>query len=221
MSLCLMLHGLGLPPAHVPDVEKRYWLPEATFANIIHLAGGARLTFDDGNDTDVKVALPALLRAEIKAAFFIPSGRIGTPHYLGEDDVRTLDAAGMEIGSHGCAHVRWTEVPDAAIVDDVTCSVERLSAIIGGPVRSVAVPYGSCNRRVLGVLRSLGIARVYSSFRGPSLRPGWLVRRNCITADMPQSAIRALLTAKPTAASAALSLLRTWRHAGRAALWTA
>jgi peptidoglycan/xylan/chitin deacetylase (PgdA/CDA1 family) len=222
MSVCLMLHGLGSVPAHVPEQEKPYWISEATFAEVVSLARDAevQLTIDDGNSTDVEIAMPALLTAGIKAMFFIPSDRIGTPHYVSEHDIQTLHDAGMEIGSHGCAHVRWTEVPDEAIAADVRRSTERLAEIIGEPVRTVAVPYGACDRRVFGVLHALGITRVYTSFSGRYMPNGWIVRRNCIKSGMTPTDIRTLVTKKDTLACKALAFLRTWRHAGRAALWT-
>ncbi len=223
MSPCLLLHGLGEPPAHIPDAERPYWLPVEVLARILELArhNNVRLTFDDGNDTDVHRALPALLSAGLTAAFFIPSDRIGRPGYVSEDDIRTLQAAGMEIGSHGRAHIRWTEVSDDAISDDVTASIDRLEEILDDHVRGVAVPFGACDRRVLRVLRRLGAGRVYSSFAGPDPDDAWLVRRDCLTADMPMPTIETLLTKKYTTVGGTLSFLRTWRRAGEASLWRA
>jgi peptidoglycan/xylan/chitin deacetylase (PgdA/CDA1 family) len=220
MSACLMLHGLGDPPPHVGEEEKPYWITEAMFAGILDLAKKtpARLTIDDGNASDVAIALPALERAGLTATFFIPSDRIGTAHYVSEADVRALHEAGMEIGSHGCAHLHWTDASDAEIARDVTRSMERLSAIIGEPVRSVAIPFGHCDTRVLGILRRLGAGRVYSSFHGPESEDAWLVRRDCVMGDMTLPDVNALLTAEPTAIEAALTFLRIWRHAGRAAV---
>ena len=218
MSACLMLHGLGNPPPHVGEEEKPYWITEAMFAGILDLVkrAPARLTIDDGNASDVAIALPALVRAGLTATFFIPSDRIGSAHYVSEADIRALHAAGMEIGSHGCAHLRWTEVCDAQIARDITRSLDRLSAIIGEPVRSIAIPFGHCDRRVLGVVRCLGVGRVYSSFRGPETKGAWLVRRDCIMGGMTLADVNALLTAEPTTVDATLSFLRIWRHAGRA-----
>ena len=220
MSACLMLHGLGDPPPHVGEEERPYWISEMMFTTILDLVKTTpgRLTIDDGNASDIAIALPALARARLTATFFIPSDRIGTAQYVGEADIRALHSAGMEIGSHGCAHVRWTDVCDAEIARDVTRSMERLSAIIGEPVRSVAIPFGHCNRRVLNVLRCLGVGRVYSSFRGPELKDAWLVRRDCIMGDMTLADVNALLTAEQTTAGATLTFLRIWRHAGRAAV---
>lgn len=220
-----MLHGLGRPPPHVGAEEARYWLPAKKFSRLLELVRGARypvqITIDDGNASDVTVALPALLEAGLTASFFIPSDRIGEEGYVSEGNIRALYAAGMQIGSHGCAHITWTEVPDEAIEEDVTRSIARLSAITGEKVTTVAIPYGECDLRVLRVLRELRVSRVYTSFPGASGDGAWLVRRTCITADMADAAIDDLLTKNYSAADAAMAFLRTWRHAGRATLWTA
>jgi peptidoglycan/xylan/chitin deacetylase (PgdA/CDA1 family) len=223
MSICLMLHGIGPAPERVDPDERPYWISESTLAFVISemRTQNVRLTLDDGNDSDARIVLPKLVDAGLTAAFFIPSDRIGTPGYVTEHDILELHQAGMEIGSHGSAHLNWLKAGDAEIANDVTRSIERLTDIIKAPVRSVAIPYGYCDRRVLAVLRRIGIGRVYSSFRGPSADNAWLVRRDCITADMGPQEISAIITRKPDAAEAALTFLRIWRHTGNAALWAA
>lgn len=223
MTACVMLHGIGPVPAHVSDDEKPYWVTLEAFEDIIEMASGAeaQLTFDDGNKTDVTEALPRLRATGLKASFFIPSDRIGQPGYLDENDVRRLHCEGMEVGSHGSAHLDWTKLSDAEIANDVMRSVARLGTIIQAPVRSLAIPYGYCDRRVLGVLRKLGVGRAYSSFRGPATSGAWLMRRDCIMADMSHDQIHEILTRKPATAEAALTFLRIWRRAGSAALWAA
>jgi peptidoglycan/xylan/chitin deacetylase (PgdA/CDA1 family) len=222
MSACLMLHGIGAIPDFICPEERLYWISEGTFDLVIAGAKrhGARLTFDDGNESDATIALPKLVAQGLKAAFFIPSDRIGTTGYVSEQQIRDLHAAGMEIGSHGCSHLNWLQASDPEIASDVTRSVERLSQIIAAPVRSVAIPYGHCDRRVLAVLRRLGIGEVHSSFRGPHVEGSWLIRRDCITADLTTDAIEEILTRRPDAATAALNMLRIWRRAGNAAFRT-
>jgi peptidoglycan/xylan/chitin deacetylase (PgdA/CDA1 family) len=225
MKICLMLHGLGPPPPGISEFEARYWLPAERFAQIVdlvrHTGNQVHFTFDDGNATDVRIALPALRDAGLSASFFIPSDRIGQAGHVSEGDIRALRAAGMEIGSHGCAHITWTQVPDEAVAQDVTRSIGRLGSILGERVDTVAVPFGECDLRVLRVLRALGIRRVYTSFRGPCRKDAWIVRRYCITADLPDTALSELLTKRYTAIDAAVAFLREWKHAGRASLWPA
>jgi peptidoglycan/xylan/chitin deacetylase (PgdA/CDA1 family) len=225
MKICLMLHGLGPPPPGTSEFEARYWLPRERFAQIIdlvrHTHNQAHLTFDDGNVTDVRIALPVLREAGLTASFFITSDQIGQTGHLREADIQELHAAGMKIGSHGSAHISWMQFPDETIAQDVARSIARLSSILRERVETVAVPFGECDLRVLRVLRMLGIQRVYTSFRGPCRKDAWLVRRDCITADMPEAAIRELLTKRYTAIDAAVSFLREWKHVGRASLWLA
>jgi peptidoglycan/xylan/chitin deacetylase (PgdA/CDA1 family) len=223
MSACLLLHGIGPLPPHVAEDETPYWISHDAFATVIALLQKfpTRLTFDDGNTTDVTVALPALVKAGLKASFFIPSARINTDGYVSDDDIAALHKAGMEVGSHGCAHLDWTNFSDAEIAHDVMQSVERLSAIIQAPVRSVAIPFGACDRRVLAVLRKLGMGPVYSSYRGPGSASNWLVRRDCITVGMSRETIQQIVSHKPAVTELALNVLRVWRRAGNAALWTA
>jgi peptidoglycan/xylan/chitin deacetylase (PgdA/CDA1 family) len=222
MNACLMRHGIGPLPPHVGADETPYWISRESFDTIVELMQKipARLTFDDGNATDATIALPALMKAGLKASFFIPSARIGTEGYVSEDTIRELHSGGMEIGSHGCEHLDWTQVSDAEITHDVMQSVEQLSTIIQAPVRTVAIPYGYCDRRVLGVLRTLGMVRAYSSFRGPDSESAWLVRRDCIKNDMSREDILWIISRKPAAAETAINLLKVWRRAGNAALWT-
>lgn len=220
MTACLMLHGIGPTPPHIPEDEKPYWITSGTFAGLIEMVreAKARLTFDDGNDSDATIASPALQAAGMTAAFFIPSDRINTPGYLNEEQIQAMHNAGMEIGSHGCAHIKWTNISDAEIAIDVARSVERLSAIIKTPVRTLAIPFGDCDRRVLAILRKLGIGRVYTSFRGPEAENAWLVRRDCIMAHMTRADINAVLWRKRAMADSALEFLRMWKHTGNAAL---
>lgn len=225
MKICLLMHGLGPTPPHIPEVELRYWLTTEKFAQVLDLVrrtcNAVQLTFDDGNATDVHIALPALRDAGLTASFFIPTDRIGRAEYLSEADIRELRAAGMQIGSHGCAHIRWTEVPNEAIVADVARSIDRLSSILGEKIETAAVPYGECDLRVLRVLRRLGLRHVYTSFPGPCRKSAWLVKRDCLTAEMTQADIGELLMTDYTGVDVALSFLRMTRHAGWASLWPA
>jgi len=225
VNLCLLLHGIGPIPNRIEAHEARYWIKTRTFERLLRSARASknriRITFDDGNDTDVRVALPALKRAGMTATFFVLTDCIGKPGFLSEDDIRTLDAEGMEIGSHGSAHLCWTRACNADIDVDVRQSIARLEEITGSAIKSVAVPYGDCDRRVLGVLRSLGIARVYSSFRGPDTGKNWIVRRECLTAEMSDEEIETMITREYGPDDETISMLRTLRHAGAATFWPA
>ncbi len=198
-EIYLNFHGLGTPPAHVEADERPYWLAPGRFDSILRMIRDSdasrrvRVTFDDGNRSDVTIALPLLEAYELRGAFFVVTGRIGTPSYLGAADVVRLRDAGMTIGSHGAAHVSWTSLADAELAAQVARSLRNLSQLIAQPVTEVAVPFGDYDRRVLGVLRRLGVTRVHTSDTGVSRSGAWLAARNSMRADTPLHAIEALV----------------------------
>ena len=225
MKICLLIHGLGPPPPHIPEIEVPYWLTTDRFKQILELVGRApnevELTFDDANASDVRIALPALRAAGLTASFFVPTDRIGRAEYLSEADIRELRTAGMRIGSHGCAHIRWTQVSDDTIKKDVSRSINALSSILGEKIDTAAVPFGGCDQRVLRTLRRLGIRSVYTSFPGPCRKSAWIVKRDCLLAKMAEADISKLIMTNYTDIDVVVSFLRIARHAGLAALWPA
>jgi peptidoglycan/xylan/chitin deacetylase (PgdA/CDA1 family) len=57
--------------------------------------------------------------------------------------VTELAAAGMEIGSHGATHVRLAGLAAGQLEDEIGGSRKELEALVGGPIRGFAYPYGS------------------------------------------------------------------------------
>ena len=63
------------------------------------------------------------------------------------DEVRSLHAAGHEIGSHSLSHELMPQLDDARIRREVSASKERIEAVIDAPVRSFCYPNGDCDAR--------------------------------------------------------------------------
>lgn len=201
-EIYLSFHGLGTAPSHVEPDERPSWLTPERFEAILRLArdrdrrGRVRITFDGGNRSDVTVALPVLEAFERRAAFFVVCDRIGTPSHLSAADIARLRDADMAIGSHGAAHVAWTTLDDAELTAQVARSLRVLSGLIGHPVTEVAVPFGAYDRRVLGVLRKLGVTGVHTADTGVAEPRGWLKARNTMRMDTPLNAIEALIAGR-------------------------
>ena len=188
----LTFHGLGEPGASVDAQEKRYWLAAGAFERILdHVAGrpDVRLTFDDGNLSDLTVALPALLARKMKAAFFVLAGRLGEPASLSAHDVRVLKESGMTIGLHGMAHRAWRELDARQLTVELVDARKRLEDAVGGAVDWAGCPFGAYSRRVLARLRGEGFARVYTSDRGPAHENDWLQPRNTMHATDDAAAV--------------------------------
>ena len=63
------------------------------------------LTFDDGYNDAYQFALPILQAHGYSGMFYIITGKVGWAAYLNWKQIRTMLAAGMQIGSHTVHHV--------------------------------------------------------------------------------------------------------------------
>ncbi|HJQ48253.1 MAG TPA: polysaccharide deacetylase family protein [Amycolatopsis sp.] len=196
----MTVHGIGTPHADVGADEARTWVSVGQFEDVLDaVAGrdGIRLTFDDGNASDVEIALPRLLERGLTAEFFLLAGRIGQPHYVDEDGVRALVAAGMRIGSHGWAHRDWRRLAGAQVAQELVAAPQRLSTLSGGQVSTVAIPFGSYDRKVLAGLRRAAVTRAYTSDGGPARHGAWLQARTSLRHDITPQWTDEVLAGEP------------------------
>jgi peptidoglycan/xylan/chitin deacetylase (PgdA/CDA1 family) len=206
VELILNLHGIGSPHHGVPGDERFYWVPKQAFASLLNDVVATRavsgfptaLTFDDGNESDAMIALPALTKHGLRAAFFILAGRIGTPRYLGRKAILDLMSAGMEIGTQGMNHLNWRKLDEAALNVEITDARRRIEDICGIAITKAAIPFGSYDRRVLKRLRSEGFKCVYTSDGGLAKADAWLKPRETINGFISEEDIQSLLTSYPT-----------------------
>jgi peptidoglycan/xylan/chitin deacetylase (PgdA/CDA1 family) len=184
----LHFHGIGEVPGWVTGEEVDYWCARDRFERILDDIVSLRetpilLTFDDGNLSDATIALPAMAARGLKAGFFIVADRIGRRGYLDVAAIKDLLAAGMHIGSHGWSHVDWRKTSDATLAREVHAAREKLADLIGIAIDTVAVPFGSYDRRVLRELRAGRFATVYTSDGGPARLDRWIVPREVFRAS--------------------------------------
>jgi len=195
-QIILNFHGIGVPHAGVPEDEVPYWLSIAQFQGVVDRAKGRTdiaFTFDDGNRSDLEIAAPALEAAGFNGAFFILTGRFGQPEYLTPDDIRTLKAAGHDIGLHGRDHVRWRDIDDDQLLDETENALTELNAIIGNDQRHIAIPFGAYNRRVIAHLKRLPIGKIYTSDGGPTTSARRIQSRTSMRADTTLNDLRHIL----------------------------
>lgn len=72
------------------------------------------------------------------------------------DHVRALHRAGHEIGSHALEHSLLSELPMAAVKEEVEASRRELGQVIGAEVSSFCYPSGSYDARVLRAVEAAG-----------------------------------------------------------------
>lgn len=183
VNLCF--HGIGTPRRQLEAGEDRYWITPKLYDEILDEAAGrpdVRISFDDGNKSDVDVALDGLLDRGMTATFFVVAGRLDSPGSLEEDDVRALHARGMTIGTHGMEHRTWRGMDPQTSRRELVEARQRLAEVTGEHVEQAALPLGQYDRTVLSALRGYGYRAVYTSDRclarhGSWIQPRYSVRR--------------------------------------------
>jgi peptidoglycan/xylan/chitin deacetylase (PgdA/CDA1 family) len=214
LNLCF--HGIGSPQRELEPEEERYWIsPERFEAMLARVRGNpaVRVSFDDGNASDVELALPALRHHGLTATFFLVAGRIGAPGCVDEAGVRALCAAGMTIGSHGARHRPWRHLERPALHEELVDARARLAAAAGRSVDVAACPFGAYDRRVLAAVRAAGFRQVFTVDGGPA-RPGaWLQTRYTVQAGDDPDRIQALArgTGAATVTRTVKSAVKRWR----------
>lgn len=180
----LTFHGIGEPERSLYQGEETAWVSEDRFASVLDAVIGrddVRITFDDGNVSDVRIALPALRERGLTATFFVIADRLDTPGFLSRADLRTLTDGGMAIGSHGMRHRHWRTLDGEALHEELFDARSMLESVVGARVTVAACPFGSYGRSSLRALGRAGYTRVYTSDRGPALVDQWLQPRTTIT----------------------------------------
>jgi peptidoglycan/xylan/chitin deacetylase (PgdA/CDA1 family) len=123
----------------------------------------AGLTFDDGF-RDVLDALPVLADTGSTATLYVPAAHIGAtatwldhrPDLLDWAEVRSVAAAGIEIGSHGHVHRPLDVLPPIEMARQVGAARARIAQETGAPVRSFAYPHGYHTARVRVAVAAAG-----------------------------------------------------------------
>lgn len=143
----LIFHGIGTPGRRLEPGEDVYWLTRFDFREVldqIAAMGSDRpdITFDDGNASDVEIALPELDARGLKATFFILTDRLGQPGALSEQDVAALAQAGHQIGLHGHSHCDWRRLDQAGRVTEFRTARQTLQALTGTEITKAAAPFG-------------------------------------------------------------------------------
>jgi peptidoglycan/xylan/chitin deacetylase (PgdA/CDA1 family) len=197
----LTVHGIGSTSRELDPGEDKTWVGAEQFEQMLDAVAGrqdVRITFDDGNASDVEVALPRLLERGLTGEFYVLAGRLGEPGRLTPDGVRELVGAGMLVGSHGWAHRDWRQITSEQASQEIMGANRLLSELTGRIVSRVAIPFGSYDRHVLRLLREAGVARAYTSDGGPAGADSWLQARNSLRHDFDDDWIREVLDGSPS-----------------------
>jgi peptidoglycan/xylan/chitin deacetylase (PgdA/CDA1 family) len=198
--LILHFHGLGTVPDWIDPEERNYWCDEDRFKAILDFICTLRevvqieLTFDDGNISDAIVALPALTDRGLIASFFVCAGRIGLPGYLDSSAMNDIISCGMAIGSHGWGHVDWRRADDKTLDVEIDEARKAIGDVLGRGIDTVAIPFGSYDRRIVRRLRRSKIKTVFTSDGGRAALAGWMLPREAFRTSWTNSTLIEMAT---------------------------
>ena len=135
------------------------------------------LTFDDGFRDFSQHAWPLLRRHGFGATLFVVSDFAGrenewdtgghnTSPLLSWDELRTLHADGVAIGSHSASHLFLSALSPADVVREATVSRMAIQREIGARITAFAYPHGAEDAAVQHLIGACGY------LYGLSRRPG-------------------------------------------------
>jgi peptidoglycan/xylan/chitin deacetylase (PgdA/CDA1 family) len=138
----------------------------------------AVITFDDGYLDTLELALPILNNFGFSATCYFVSGRSGATNdwdaaalkvskpLMNDTQIKTWQAAGMEVGAHTRTHPRLPGCSDAELHTEIAGCKAELEALTGTAVLQFCYPYGDLDARVAEAVRVAGFEAATTTQRG-------------------------------------------------------
>lgn len=114
------------------------------------------ITFDDGYLDNYTNVFPILQKYAMKASFYIITGMVGLEERLTISQIREMEAAGMDFGSHTVTHRFLEELPSQEAKIELTRSKDHLEQILGKTIDLISYPGGSYNPETLKIAKEAG-----------------------------------------------------------------
>jgi peptidoglycan/xylan/chitin deacetylase (PgdA/CDA1 family) len=137
-----LLARLGYRPLSVEDVVRFAQDPTAVLARRSYLA-----TFDDAFQDNAE---PLRRHTDAAPVLFAPTAAVGGAAswtegepVLSWDELRSLENAGVVVGSHARTHPRLTDLPEQDTDDELRGSRDDLAAHLAHPAAAIAYPHGA------------------------------------------------------------------------------
>lgn len=146
-------------PSEIADyLEGRSDLPERAVC----------FTFDDNHASILTESKPLMDRYGYTGVAFLITDSVGARGSLTWDQVRELQQAGWEIGSHSHSHERLTRLSPGEIEADLRKSKAAVEEQIEGECVSLAYPYGLYDRSIVEFTGEAGYRVAFTIDRGPA-----------------------------------------------------
>ncbi|MFS2177398.1 glycosyltransferase [Rhizobium pisi] len=149
-----------------------YTLTAQTLANLLRSGKPIQgrpvmLTFDDAYLDFRANAFPILAENDFNAEVFVVTDKVGgrsdwdcaygePAALMSWPDIQDLHKKGISFGSHLASHTAASAMDNQALLAEAMSSRNTLRSRLGAPVESIALPYGSTDFRVPGILALAG-----------------------------------------------------------------
>lgn len=206
MVRIINFHGVGAPKRQLEPGEEPYWISETFFLQILdqvalHIGDKGqevRLTFDDGNVSDIEIGASHLNDRSLTASFFVLSGRLNLAGSLSTGSLNKLVDMGHEVGTHGHVHRDWRQLNQTETQEEFAIARAMIEDAAGIPITSAAIPFGAYNRKVLRTLKHHDYKTVYSSDAGATAPNAWLKPRWSVRSDHKVEDVTGFLSGNET-----------------------
>lgn len=169
------------------DILKRNRFATISFAELFRIASGAMqpparrlvvISFDDGYQSFIKLAVPALVKRQMRATVFVVAGEIGGHNrwdverghprldLMTEPEIRESLAAGMEIGVHSWTHRAMTSCGAQELEREMVEAKREIDRRFGITTEAFAYPYGDYAPEHFPVLARAGYAGAACIYSG-------------------------------------------------------
>ena len=155
------------------------------------------ITFDDGWDSDYKMAFPVLKEYEFRATFFIITDWINKKGYVQEGWLKEMSQSGMEIGSHTSSHRYLTRLSEDEVYKEFYDSKCRLEDMLGREVTAVSIPGGEYNGKIIKLAYKAGYKIIATSKPGINLPGSTLINRISIHSRTSLTDLKKIISFSP------------------------
>lgn len=124
------------------------------------------ITFDDGLKNNFTCAYPVLEKYGLPAIIFIPPDYVGKEKYLTWNEIKTMQANNISIGSHTMSQAWLPDLDEDSIRRELVDSKRVLEQITGYPVNTLSYPSGAFDDRVKTIAMEAGYIGAVSTNPG-------------------------------------------------------
>lgn len=136
----------------------------------------ACLTVDDGYKSFIENGLPLLQKYGFTATVFINTASVGNPDYLDWEQLKTLNAAGIEIGNHSDSHAYFLsdtlDITREQFGADLIKSQTLIENNLGIVPKTFAYPYGEFDEQMKTIVQGMGFVGAAAQSSGVSSASG-------------------------------------------------